>query len=127
MHTFLVHKKRFITYLLLAAGLVITLLFGLRACHIFRQLGPPGPPPSQDVEQIRGWMTIPHIGRMYRVPPGFLFEQLNIPNEENGRKSLDELNEMYAPDEPEALLNQVKELVRAYQAEHMPPSPPDGG
>jgi hypothetical protein len=125
MKTRLADKKRLISTLLLGAGVILTMLFGLRTCRILRQLGPPGPPPTEDVERIRGWMTVPHIARMYHIPGDYLFEQLNIPADSNNRrKSLDELNGIYAPDTPEQLTEQMKVIIQTYQIEHTLPRPP---
>ncbi|MBX2998643.1 MAG: hypothetical protein KF893_09060 [Caldilineaceae bacterium] len=55
-------------------ALVITSIFALRVgrrVEDFRRGG--GPPP------IAPWMNIPHVARMYHVPPQILYDALDLP------------------------------------------------
>lgn len=111
--------------LLILLGVLLVGFFGLRTAHAFQQMRQHGLHSSviMDVEEVRDWMTVPHIARTYRVPEPYLFEQLQIPPEENRPKSLDQLNQEYAPDQPSWVLETVKAALRQYQAEHPTPPP----
>jgi hypothetical protein len=108
---------------LIVLGMILVLFFGFRAVRSYLRIQQTGLQPGvSDVELIRGWMTIPYIAAAYGVPEAYIFTQIGIPQTDNQNKSLGQLNREYAPGEPAAILNAVKEAVRQYQAEH-PPTP----
>ncbi len=73
-----------------------------------------------DVELIRGWMTVPFIAELYRVPD-LLFDALKISPEGNREKSLRDLNREYYPDADSFVLETVKATVR--NSSDVPPTP----
>ena len=108
---------------LIVLGVILVLFFGFRAVRSYLRIQQTGLQPGvSDVELIRGWMTVPYIAAAYGVPEEYIFEQIGIPPGDNMEKSLGQLNREYAPGEPAAILNKVKEAVRQYQTEH-PPTP----
>ena len=120
-------KQRILIIALIVLGIAIMLFFGLRALHAFRRIHEGGfglrsrPTPSETViELICGWMTIPYISRTYAVPGKFLFRELQIPEDGNQNKSLEELNNEYYPTQPDFVLKKVKDLISS----HQPPPPP---
>lgn len=125
------NKQRMIAGGLIALGLIVTIVFGLRTLHALRRVHRPGPPfgkppsaNSTDVELIRDWMTVPYIADTYETPPDAIFFGLGItPEKHAGRKSLRELNDEYYPDQPGVVLQQVKNLIRAFQTQSPPPTP----
>ncbi|MCB0165511.1 MAG: hypothetical protein KDI79_14875 [Anaerolineae bacterium] len=115
--------ERLIFIGLLVIGLLLIGFFGLRAVRSYIRIQQTGLEPGvTDVEAIRGWMTIPYIAQAYQVPESFIFEQLDIPAEDNRQKSLRELNQDQASGNQGTLIEAVKTAVRRYQAEH-PPTP----
>jgi hypothetical protein len=121
-------KQRALVIGLIALGVLFTAFFGMRVFHSFREFNGRRPPPpgrpgkvETDVELIRGWMTVPFIAELYRVPEPALFDALKIsPDEETREKSLRDLNREYYPDADSFVLDTVKEAVRKLQ-----PPPPD--
>ncbi len=103
-------------------GLGLVLLYGWRALRAFRHVREG--PRETDVELIHDWMTVHYLSRVYQVPPDYIFDELGIPEAENRHKSIQQLNEELAPDEPGLILDQVKAIVLQFQAEHTPPEPP---
>jgi hypothetical protein len=121
----LTDKQRALIVTLLAAGLIIVGLFGLRTLRIWRELRDNPPPPGfpeasenieTDVELIRPWMTIPFIAKMYHVPPPVLYEALGISARGNQDKSLTQLNEEYFP----GLSGIVETRIKAAVQENLP-------
>lgn len=113
-------RKRIFTFVLIVAGILITLFFGLRAFHAFKKInGHRPPPPDQietDVELIREWMTVPFIARMYYVPDKVIFEALEISPKDNHDKSLKEINNKYFPETEGLVLQIVKTAILEWQA-----------
>ncbi len=120
-------KQRALVTALIGLGLLIVGVFGIRTLHAFKDFRGHRPPyhpfeteqPVTDVGLIRDWMTIPVIGKMYRVPPPVIFEALKIPPVGNDKKSLKQLNDKYFPNEP----GHVLEVVKATVQTNMPPTP----
>jgi hypothetical protein len=109
---------------LIAIGVLLIALSGIRAVHAFRRIheggfGPRKPPPvsETDVELIRDWMTIPYIARTYGVPSEMLFKELDIPEKGNRDKNLHELNLDYYPNSDGIVLAKIKATI----VEHQPP------
>lgn len=122
-------KQRLLTAGLILIGMLVIVFFGINTIHALKRLRGHGPfngkPPvanQTDVELIRDWMTIPYIADTYDVPPEALFFSLGIPFEkQNGRKSLKQLNDEYFPDQPDIVLLQVKDAIKAFQTQAPPP------
>ncbi|GIV77571.1 hypothetical protein FKZ61_015260 [Litorilinea aerophila] len=111
--------------LLVAAGIALTLFFGMRFVRAYRHVGPPAPGrPAPQVEEIRGWMTIGYLSAAFHLPPDYLFQALGLPPDEDPRRPLRVLARKYAPDDPERFMEAVREAIRAYQAAHPPPPRP---
>lgn len=125
-------KSKILTILIIAAGAAFLIFFGARAMHAFNKMRGHGPfnhrPPiaeETDVELIRDWMTIPYIAHTYAVPDQYLFEQVGIPfDKQNRKKSLQELNASFFPNDDGIVLEKVKAAVKEFQ-ENPPPPPPD--
>jgi hypothetical protein len=100
-------RHRILIFALIATGMLLVSIFGLRSLHAYREFRRvPGPPPDfssdsrqaeTDVELIRDWMTVPFIAKMYQVPPPVLYKALGIPSQGNRDKSLKRLNDEYFP------------------------------
>ncbi|MCB0191278.1 MAG: hypothetical protein KDJ65_04985 [Anaerolineae bacterium] len=117
--------ERLIFIGLLVVGLLLIGFFGLRAARSYIRIQQTGLEPGvTDVEAIRGWMTVPYIAKAYEVPETFIFEQLGIPAEGNGKKSLRDLNREQMAGEQGTIVETVKAAIRLYQADH---PPTDGG
>lgn len=117
---------RILVFLLIAAGLALTAIFGIRLVHAAQRLHRARPIPQlTDVTLISNWMTIPYISRAYRVPESLLWQGLGIPETGNRHKSLSALDRQYAQNQPGAILNKVEAIVSQYEAEHpASPAPP---
>jgi len=121
----LTRRDTLLSIILILVGLGLVLFFGGRAIRAFRHVRQ-GPPRETNVELIQDWMTIPYISHVYKVPPDYIFDQLDIPGQENREKSIAELNDEYAAAEDGLILTQVKAIIQQFQAEHSAPEPPDG-
>jgi len=115
--------------LLIGLGLLIVLFFSFRLARAFRQWGgPPRPQPQAtitDVELIREWMTIPYIAHTYNVPDRLLFKALDIPENENRKKSLDEINDQFYQGQDGFVISQIKGAILAFQQQTPLPPEPD--
>ncbi len=110
--------------LAVVAGLALTAVFSFRLYRSIvtmhhNRLGPG----TTDVSLIQGWMTIPYISRAYRIPEETLWQDLAIPARGNRIKNLYLLDRDYAGGKTGIILNRVKTIVSAYQAQP-PPTPP---
>ena len=125
-------KQRALVIGLILVGLIIVGIFGLRTLRTIREFRGHRPPPAfapdaqqieTDVSLIRDWMTIPFIAKMYHVPPPVLFEALDIPQQRNREKSLEQLNEEYYPEAEGIVLEKVKAAILANQPPLTPTVP----
>lgn len=122
-------KQKILTYILIAAGTLAMIFFGMRAMRSFMRMrgeGPFGKPPpasQTDVSLIRDWMTVPYVARTYNVPPDVLFKTLEIPDsgKENHKKSLQELNDEFYPGQSGAVLAHIQAAIQAFQKQESPP------
>ena len=109
------------------AGAIIVGLFGLRTLYVvreFRQHGQASVMSAEtDVNQIRHWMTIPFIARMYHVSPDLLYEELGIPARGNQEKSLRQLNEQYFREAPGIVEQKIKAVLLENIAPPLPTPP----
>jgi hypothetical protein len=109
----------------LSIALVIALLLGGRgAMHLYFRLTRPPPPPRQtDVSAIADWMTVPAIGRAYRVPESEIYRALGVSPERRTYTLADLANDTgRSSDEIVAI---VRDTVTAWQASHPVPSRPE--
>jgi hypothetical protein len=121
----LVARRRFLVALV-AVAFVVALVFGGRAAwRLYHRLTRPPPPPRQtDVSAIAGWMTVPYVGRAYRVPPPELFNALGVSPEGHRASTLDDIARETGRSSSE-VLQTVRATVVAWQ-ETRPPSQPGG-
>ncbi len=110
---------------LIIFGCLLTLFFGLRAFHALKKFQGQPPPPfhgeiETDVNEVREWMTVPFVSRMYNVPEDILFDALEIPSKGNRKKSIEELNREFYPHSDGLVIEIIKSTIRAHQP---PPTP----
>jgi hypothetical protein len=93
-------RRTLIAVALIAAGLIVTAFFAVRAVRSFRTLqyihqqgldrG------TASVDAIRPWMTIRFVAVAYAVPEEYMYSALSIPFERRSRdQALGELNRIY--------------------------------
>ncbi|MHC1781493.1 MAG: hypothetical protein AB9891_01805 [Anaerolineaceae bacterium] len=112
-------QKRTIVILIILAGVILVVFFGLRTFRtIMRIRHMEMRPLSTDVELIRGWMTIPYISENYRVPPEMLVEACDLPPAPKKHENLDQINRKIAPGEPGTLVECIKGAVSNFQQSH---------
>jgi hypothetical protein len=108
-------------------ALILVVVFGGRAAWrlAHRFMGPPPPPRQTDVSLIADWMSVPYVGRAYRVPEPELFRALGV--EPEGRR-MRPLREIARETERSAdeVLEIVREAVTTWQASHPGPPTPIG-
>lgn len=121
-------RQRIITIILIALGALILVFFGMRTVRSVMRMrghGPFGKPPAAnqtDAGLIRDWMTVSYVAHTYDVPPDALFMSLQIPQEnQNGRKSLADLNAEYYPNDAGVVLAHVQAAIQAMQKQDPPP------
>ncbi len=124
-------QRRFLFITLSILGVILILFFGMRALRAFKKFDKHRPPPfagqiQTDVETIEEWMTIPFISHNYGVPPEILFDALGIEpkDRDDFKKSLEQLNKAYFPNQDGYVLATVKAAVLAHQPPPTP-APPD--
>lgn len=113
--------------MLVAVLLIAVLVLGGRSAWRLgvRLLGPPPPPRQVDVALIADWMSVPYVGRAYRVPQRELWEVLGVEPEGRQRRPLREIATETGRTTDETL-RLVRETVQAWQDGHPePPPPPD--
>jgi hypothetical protein len=128
------YRLRILVLGLIAIGLIIVGLFGLRTLHAFREIrgSRPAPdifmesvPEETKVELIRDWMTIPFIARMHGIQPSVLYKALDISPRGNEGKSLTQLNSEYYPEAPGLVVTRIKAVVlENLSSENPPPTKP---
>lgn len=107
---------------LAVVGLILVVLFGLRAVRSFTRIERDHlDPRAPRVEDIRGWMTLPHLARMFHVPEPYLYEQLGVAEDDAHRMDLRELSRAQSPEAPEEFMERVKDVIRSYQPARPPP------
>lgn len=123
-------RIRWILFAVVAAGFAATVFFGFAAVRSAVRLkagieqrrggdrwkrwgGKIGPEKLgvADLDAIRGWMTIPHIAKLFDLPEADLYEDLAIPPADNDKKSLQQLNMQYFSGKHGYLAEKVKEAV----------------
>jgi hypothetical protein len=98
--------------LVLSFGLIV--VFGLRTLREYRRLQAELTPGTVDVEQIRGWMTLPYIARGYDVPQAALFSALGVPESGNARLSIRQLAGKYQRD-PSEIRATIQHVILEWQ------------
>lgn len=117
-------RRNWLLIVVAVFGVGMMLFFGRRVLMRYFDLrGRGGFRPGESAPPIKGWMTLPHVAKMYRVPPEALFAVLQIPMQGNERKSLDALNDIYAPDSPGKLIEELRAFFETLPAR--PPRPHD--
>ncbi|MCC7367007.1 MAG: hypothetical protein IT306_01210 [Chloroflexi bacterium] len=112
---------------LVAVLLIAVLVLGGRAAWRLgvRLLGPPPPPRQVDVALIADWMSVPYVGRAYRVPQREIWQALGVEPEGRQRRPLRDIASETGRSTDETLLL-VRGTVQAWQDSHPePPPPPD--
>ncbi|NPV86111.1 MAG: hypothetical protein HPY45_08895 [Anaerolineae bacterium] len=119
--------------ILLAIGAGMVILFGLRSLHSYRRIHEAGVRPfalhpdrrsphvATDVEELRPWMTVPQVAKMYAVPEDYLFQVLNISPAENRHKSLQIINREIKPGVKGYVIEKLKQAILQFQREHSLP------
>jgi hypothetical protein len=105
--------RRWLGLLALGTGLVLVLVFGLRAVHQieFAKRVERG---EIQVETLRGWMTLPYIAQLYGVPQEELRAALKLPATGNDARSL-RVWFATAGIEPVAGRQAIEALILAYR------------
>ena len=106
--------------ILIAFGIIISALFGMRLLRSMRQVEIHRMPPSAstDVEEIHDWMPVHYISKIYSVPELYLYQKIGIDSGADRKKSLAEINEIYFPDQPGLVLERTKAAVLNFQQSH---------
>jgi hypothetical protein len=109
----------------LSIALVIALLLGGRGAMrlYFRMTRPPPPPRQTDVSAIADWMTVPAIGRAYRVPEPEIYRALGVSPERRTYTLADLASETGRSSDDVVAI--VRDTVTAWQASHPAPSRPE--
>jgi hypothetical protein len=110
----------------ISLGLIVAVLLGGRAAWRLgrRLMGPPPPQRQTDVAQIADWMSVPYIGRAYRVPEEEIFRALGTGPEGRRMRPLRQIADETGRS-PDEVVEIVRQTVTTWQAEH--PRPPPGG
>jgi hypothetical protein len=128
MFTNAASKQRAITIGIVILGILLVAFFGMRAVRAYKKFQGRRPPPpgtfETNVELMRGWMTIPYISKLYRVPEEIIFKGLKIPQQGNRDKSLKDLDDEYYPATSVSILELTKAIIRANQSPPKLSSPP---
>lgn len=109
----------------ISVALLIVVVFGGRAAWRLghRLLGPPPPPRQTDVSQIAEWMSLPYIGRAYRVPEPELYRALGVEPEGRRMRPLRDIASETGRSSDEVVAT-VRQTVTGWQAAHPAPRPP---
>lgn len=108
--------------ILVILGIVLTAFFGFRVFQSYARIRLGGlQPGTTDVEAIRGWMTVPYIAKIYKLPASYLYRQAGVPASGNDEKSLADLNKEFYFGRQGLVLQMVKDAIRAYQPSSTPP------
>lgn len=107
--------KKTIIVGLISLGILLTVVFGVRAVksfmhfrHIETEVG--------HAVSLHGWMTIPYVAKAYQIPVDYLFAALKIPREGNEDESLHHLKNNYFNGNADAVSEAIQAAVKAYQA-----------
>jgi hypothetical protein len=121
-----VYQEAWLAPLLIAAGLLLAIVFGIRATHAFMNMRQAGfHPQAANVEDIRGWMTVPGLAQAYHVPERAIFQQIGVPQQGNQHSCLNALNNRYFPGQPGEVISRVRQGISQLRSQNFPR--PGGG
>jgi hypothetical protein len=116
-----ISMERWLVPVLIAAGMLLAIIFGVRAVHALANMRHAGfHPQPVSVDGIQDWMTVPGLARLFNVPEETLYQQLGVPQQGSQHSSLKTLNSRYFPDQPGWVLNRAKQALRQFQAQNLP-------
>ena len=93
-------RMRWLVIALLALGLILTVLFGLRAMRSFTKFRDMrGRPPLADISGVRPWMTLGMVADLFEIDEDRLYEEMHIARDGNSKRSLLELEKRYGDDD----------------------------
>lgn len=123
-----IRRRRYLIAAALAVAVVLLVVVGGGAAWRLghRLLGPPPHPRQTDVSAIAGWMSVPYVGRAYRVPADELYRALSIEESGRHRQSLDAIAQATGRGSDE-VLGIVRQTVTDWQATHSRPKPNGAG
>jgi hypothetical protein len=91
-------QRRLILGILLF-GLLVSAFFGFGAVRSAVRIAAAGlDSGAAHADQVRGWMTVPYIARVFDLPAEELYSRIGVPAEGSETKSLQRLNRKYYPD-----------------------------
>ena len=115
---------RWVTVGILLLGLVLTVLFAMRATRSFRTFhNERGRPPREATGNIAPWMTVPYVAHAYGVPEPFLYAQLGIEAEGNERKTLMQIERSHFNGERGLLRDRILAALELYYTGSTVPTP----
>jgi hypothetical protein len=117
-------RTRWPARLLVVAGLLLVLLFGVRSVRSYLHLQQIAQASrGGDMILVRGWMTVPYLATAYGVPARPLFEVLGIEPGDGRAKTLRELAADAALDDRAQVVEVLHRAIAAQRAGR----PADGG
>jgi hypothetical protein len=119
-----IQRRRYLIAVVVVAFAVALLVGGRSAWRLSHRLTGPPPPRQTDVSTIAGWMTIPYVSRVYRVPEPELYDALGIAPQGHRTGTLDDLARETGRS-PADVLEIVRGTVLAWQATHPGPVKPE--
>jgi hypothetical protein len=117
-----VRPEHWAIILFFVLGTVLVARSGYRLAHRARDLRMP-PPRQLDVMDIADTLTVPYIGRVYRVPASELFKALGVAPGSHMRSSLADIAKSQGRDSAQVVAI-CRQTVLDYRAAHSPPKQP---
>lgn len=108
--------KKSLAIILLGIGIILTVYYGARAAKtylILRNL-------EHNIENpvpLQRWMTIPYLSKTYNIPKEYLYDAINVPAEDNDKRSLRNLRVNYFEGDLEAIFISVQQAIADYEQE----------
>jgi hypothetical protein len=118
-----IQRRRYLIAVVVAFAVAL-LVGGRSAWRLSHRLTGPPPPRQTNVSSIAGWMTIPYVSRVYRVPESELYDALGIAPQGHRTSTLDDLARETGRS-PADVLEIVRGTVLAWQATHTGPAKPE--
>ncbi len=113
---------RALLVLVLAAAVIASLLFTLRAYRSWQFLRSAQEIGAADTASIRPWMTVEYVARTYGVPQSALAERLGVPADASARTSLRELARQRGQS-PAELVQETQRAIADLRQTGRPPPP----